>query len=153
MKNLVEGYWEQNSQIIKKYCFMPWLLYLVVTNILFAYILQTEPQENDSQGNLKKYSVSISGLILFSYQMWIEFQQLGELSLKGLKAYLGFWNIIDLLQLISMVWITLSNLQEGGSSHKEGQRIIAAFSIFILWLKFFDWLRMFESTAFYVSLL
>ena len=74
--------------------------------------------------------------------------------MKGLKAYLGsVWNTIDLLQLISMACITISFLTDWGSSHKEGQRIIAAFSIFNLWLKFFDWLRMFESTAFYVSLL
>ena len=30
---------------------------------------------------------------------------------------------------------------------------IAAFSIFKILVKFFDWLRMFDSTAFYVSLL
>ena len=67
MKNLVEGYWEQNSQIIKKYCFMPWLLYFFVTNILFVYILQPEPEEDDSQGNLLKYILSITALILFPY--------------------------------------------------------------------------------------
>ena len=52
-----------------------------------------------------------------------------------------------------MAFITISFLTDWGSSHKEGQRIIAAFSIFILWVKLFDWLRLFDSTAFYVSLL
>lgn len=31
-------------------------------------------------------------------------------------------------------------------------RIIAAFSLFILWMKMFDWLRLFEATSFYIKL-
>ena len=30
--------------------------------------------------------------------------------------------------------------------------MIAAFSIFIIWFKLFDWLRLFEETAFYLKL-
>lgn len=36
---------------------------------------------------------------------------------------------------------------------KKEQRIVAAFSLFVIWIKVFDWLRLFESTAFYIKLL
>ena len=32
-------------------------------------------------------------------------------------------------------------------------RLLAVFALFFLWLKLFDWLRLFEATGFYVSLL
>ena len=47
----------------------------------------------------------------------------------------------------------LLNLPDAGSPYKENERIIAAFSLVLMWAKFFDWLRIFEITAFYVRLL
>ena len=63
------------------------------------------------------------------------------------------YNILDILQLSSTLWITIANLPEGGSAIKETHRVIAAISIFIIWFKLFDWLRLFEETAFYLKLI
>ena len=63
------------------------------------------------------------------------------------------WNKLDLIQLVMTAYITISNLPEEGSPHKSLDRILAVFALFLLWVKLFEWLRLFESTAFYVSLL
>ena len=63
------------------------------------------------------------------------------------------WNILDLLQLVSTTYITVTNLPEDGSPRKSFDRLLAVFTLFFLWMKLFDWLRLFESTGFYVSLL
>ena len=63
------------------------------------------------------------------------------------------YNILDVLQLGTTLWITIANLPHGGSSAIETHRVIAAFSMIILWFKLFDWLRLFEETAFYIELL
>ena len=45
------------------------------------------------------------------------------------------------------------NLPLNGSGNKEKERIVAAFSLLLIWAKFFDWLKLFDKTAFYVLLL
>lgn len=60
---------------------------------------------------------------------------------------------MDVFQLGSTLWITIANLPHGGSESVETHRVIAAFSVLIIWFKLFDWLRLFESTAFYIELL
>ena len=35
---------------------------------------------------------------------------------------------------------------------KENERIVAMFSLSVAWLKIFDWLRLFETTSFYMRL-
>ena len=62
-------------------------------------------------------------------------------------------NKLDLLQLLSTAYITIANLPEEGSPNKNVDRIIAVFALFFIWFKLFEWLRLFESTGFYVSLL
>ena len=62
------------------------------------------------------------------------------------------YNWLDIVQLSSTLWITIANMQEGGSDAKSTHRVVAAFSIFIIWFKLFDWLRLFEETAFYLKL-
>ena len=72
----------------------------------------------------------------------------------GFKAYHGsVMNVLDLLQYISTAVIIVSNLIADRNLLAERSRIVASLSLFILWVKFFDWLRLFEQTAFYVKLL
>ena len=61
-------------------------------------------------------------------------------------------NCFDLFQLTSTACIVLVNMVDSDSSYKQEQRFVATFSVFFLWLKFFDWLRLFETTSFYVKL-
>ena len=38
------------------------------------------------------------------------------------------------------------------NSDKGRERMLATFSVFVLWAKIFDWLRLFEPTSFYMRL-
>ena len=73
------------------------------------------------------------------------------------KHFWNFWNLVDLFALsltsvlsthwllnwiFDITWVDVSDL-----------RLMAAFASFLLIAKIFDWLRLFESTAFYVQLL
>ena len=74
--------------------------------------------------------------------------------MKALKEHFNtVYNYLDVLQLASTLWITIANIPEGGSSEKSTHRVIASFSIFIIWFKLFDWLRLWEETAFYIRLI
>lgn len=60
---------------------------------------------------------------------------------------------MDLIQYISTAIITIMNLPQEESSFKKEQRVFAAFSLLLLWTKLFDWLKLFDKTAFYIKLL
>ena len=104
------------------------------------------------------FSLGCLTLLLLSYQLVIElYQALGT----SLKAYfLSIQNSLDLFQYLSTAWVVLWNLvhlNDGEDQHAIANtdqiRIISALSVFVLWLKLFDWLRLFEQTAFYIKLL
>ena len=76
-------------------------------------------------------------------QMSIEYYQVkNKLGFcKGLKDhFLKGWNVLDMTQLVSTTTITIVNLPSGESPNKTEQRIVAAFSLFLLWYKLYDWL-------------
>ena len=103
------------------YCFFPWLLYLVLICKLFLKILKSkdaEPNEIIETNHLEKYILSSFALILLTFLLWIEYQQLEKLSCKGLKKhFMSVWNVLDMLQYSSTAYITISNLPVDGSSH------------------------------------
>lgn len=69
------------------------------------------------------------------------------------EHFSSLYNIFDILQLMSTLWITIANLPEGGSSARNTHRVVISFSLFIIWFKLFDWLRLWEDTAFYIKLI
>lgn len=64
----------------------------------------------------------------------------------------NLFNLFDLFQLSSTVFIVLETLFGFFQLSNNQIRLFATFSVFVLWLKVFDWLRLFESTSFYYKL-
>ena len=75
LKVLVQGYWEQNSKIIIRGCFIPWLAYLTCTMSLFAVILKPEEPEEDEVNHAVKYGLSFITLLMIMVQISIEYSQ------------------------------------------------------------------------------
>ena len=67
--------------------------------------------------------------------------------------FCNVWNWVDLLAIGPTSIVLLVTLFGLGSEIMEELRMIAAFSSFFLILNFFDWVRLFEETAFYVQLI
>ena len=71
MKILVKGYWIENSDIVIRYCFYPWLLYLACTIVLFAKILGPKELDLDHMHEVEnhslKYILSALNVILIAY--------------------------------------------------------------------------------------
>ena len=92
----------------------------MLINILFVKILkskESEPNEVNETNNLEKYILSSFALILLTFLLWIEYQQLEKLSCKGLKKhFMSVWNVLDMLQYSSTAYIIISNLPVDGSS-------------------------------------
>ena len=62
-------------------------------------------------------------------------------------------NYTDLFQYVTMTGLLIASMTDYNFTSIETRRITSAMLCFILWLKIFDWLRMFDATSFYVKLI
>ena len=71
---------------------------------------------------------------------------------EGKAYFCSFWNLIDVLGLLMVVYVLISTGLGLGFTPPSALRVIAAFGSCFTLIKLFDWLRLFEDTAFYVLL-
>ena len=73
---------------------------------------------------------------------------------------LEFWNLIDYSYILLSLAVMFMNLfyhwvefEVSITEELEFQRMIASICVCFLWIKVFDWLRLFDGTAFFVRLI
>ena len=63
-------------------------------------------------------------------------------------------NYVDLFQYIGTVWVVVSNLQDQEASKMSEKRTLCTFVLISQGMKAItDWLRLFDNTSFYVTLI
>ena len=67
------------------------------------------------------------------------------------KYFFNWVNVVDLLQFSVNVTIILLNLFD--LCPLRGQRMMAAFAVILIFYKFFEWMKLFDLTTFYISLI
>ena len=70
----------------------------------------------------------------------------------ALDYFDSVWNFNDITYLLINLIVMLSNIA-GDVIPLEKERNFAAISIICLWVKVFDWLRLFDETAFFIRLI
>ena len=132
-------------------CFFPWFFYMISTVYYFSIVLDDDYDDSEFYEDiLYKWLLGIIILTLVSYQIFIEVLQIIG---GGFKQYFRSpYNWADIFQLASTTIIVIESLFSFQETDKSRIRIFAAFSIFVVWLKVFDWLRLFEGTTFYIKL-
>ena len=82
----------------------------------------------------------------------VEIKQFCSLESKW-EYFTELWNWIDLSGLILTLMIIVLTLFEQSFMSTETLRITASFASFSLAFKFYDWLRLFEGTSFFIQLI
>ena len=102
-----------------------------------------------------KWYIGAINFISLVYQLYVEAVQLFKSQEpKKLKRYFSdIKNVADLVQYMMTLSLLIISLTDHDWPSLETRRIIAAFIVFILWFKMFDWLRMFDATSFYIKLI
>lgn len=77
-----------------------------------------------------------------------EYKQIVETSV--LEHFSNFWNVNDLLYLVLNIFVLSCNMNE--LIPLNIQRVMSAVAAVCLWMKVLDWLRLFDRTAFFISL-
>ena len=89
--------------------------------------------------------------VLWSYFVYLEIKQIAALE-KRLDYFKRFWNWNDIVSLGITLIVLVSSVTYEPLLPIENLRLIAAIASCALLIKVFDWLRLFEKTAFYILL-
>ena len=90
-------------------------------------------------------------LVLWSYFVFLEIKQIAALE-KKLYYFKRFWNWNDIVGLSLTLIVLISSVTYEPLLPIENLRLMAAIASCSLMIKVFDWLRLFEKTAFYILL-
>lgn len=72
---------------------------------------------------------------------------------ERIKDYMNGYNLIDIIAMGLTTVFVFDTLFEIKNIDTNSLRIIAALNSFLLSIKIFDWLRLFDATAFYILLI
>ena len=101
MQVLVQGFWKKEVLWIKGFCFVPWVIYMLSTMLLFSLVLNDRYDDRRTELYYAlKYLASSVTFILLVFQFYMKFQQMkarGSISTKSLKDF--FKNIINVLDI------------------------------------------------------
>ena len=90
-------------------------------------------------------------LVLWSYFVYLEIKQITALE-KRLDYFKRFWNWNDIVGLSLTLIVLISSVTYEPLLPIDNLRLMAAIASCSLMIKVFDWLRLFEKTAFYILL-
>ena len=123
-------------------------LWFFVTSLSHRH---TEGDENETHTDLMYWVLGGITFVLWCNQMRNELHQIA--GLKNKCEYLtDVWNINDFISLVLTLIIVLTSVEHEPLIAIGHLRALAAVASCTLMVKVFDWLRLFENTAFYILL-
>ena len=93
------------------------------------------------------------GILLVIKQLHIEYVQLFHGDQKVYEYFTNFVNITDLVQYFLNTMLIIMTIAHVKFPSLEVRRVMCSFLVCIIWSKMFDWMRMFDSTSFYIKLI
>ena len=151
---LVDEFWEKNQSKLKFRFFTPWLSYMICAFFFFESIgADGLWNENDQvEDQVYKATLTAITLCLFIYQIIVESQQFASVQFSEYTG--GGWNWINVSHFLtagySYVIMFLKNDDALLTHWTTGA--IRSLALLTLWSNFFDWLRLFDKTSFYIKL-
>ena len=130
-----------------------------MNTVIFFHYEMTSQTNGTSTGD--EIRLKILGAITALLLPWMIGTEVIQFIAEKKSSYLySAWNLVDLVTLPLTTFLTINSLigwfvERSWVDMKfvQTMRILAALDSFLLVLKMFDWMRLFDSTAFYVELL
>ena len=152
VNTLLEEFWDANFYEILGRCMLPWVCYALCCMYFFMTVLQDGfVGHTETEDMLYEYVLSALVYVTLFYQVYIEIiQSKGTPFLDYVRNYS---NWIDFYTFFVSAYIVTVSLMRQNYPDLRIQRLFAAFCILLLWLKVFDWFKLFKKTSFFIRLL
>ena len=151
LNSLTHEYWVVYQRKIIWRTLLPWIAFSCLSVVYFEHVL--DAKFADAEGSELLTWRIIAGMLiaLICYQLYIETRQI----IGDFKGYFdSLYNINDLFQYLGTLWIVVINTAEYHEMTKVSQRDLATIIVLSQGVKaVIDWLRLFDVTSFYVTLI
>ena len=166
IKMFIKYMWDTHYQkTIIYYIFVPYIIYLffmveLCSGTIGNFLNEVNLKQLNSEYVMDRKvvfearvytSFAIAGFMMFGK---LEMSSLIE---DGMDYFSDAWNCLDFTSLtlnFSFLFMaTICQVFEIWAISKEDIRMIGAYACFLMWCKMFYWMRLFESTAYYVKLI
>ena len=150
MKCLLEQNWQSLKRILVWHYFSVYIVYALSSIVYMKLALSRDHEDIDGEfGSAGLTCFALFIVALMTRQAQVEVMQAKA---EGINYLCSFWNYIDMTGLLLVLLIVLVTGLRLDWFSLEALRVLAAFASCLTLLKLFDWLRLFEQTAFYVLL-
>ena len=149
VQTILDLFWSEKQRKIVQRRLVPFVI-MVVSNMWGFYLNLAFDTLDRSNSVLENAMVTIA-LVSLAAVMYLEIVQFCDTG--SLWEYLGVWNILDWLSMLSCLFLNLCIVTDTAALGLAELRLIAALASCALILKSGDWLRLFEDTGFFIELL
>jgi len=151
---LVQVLWRKYYEKIYDRLFKPFCVYFFLVVIYFSFFLHDRTEKEVSTLEyLLIIGIEMSIIICIIGFLGIELIQLNN---GSIAEYISdFWNMTDVCSMIlnATIIFLCHAAQHTESIDFKTIRLIASVAVFIIWLKMFFWMRLFESTSGFIRML
>jgi len=150
VKQVIYYQWSRYLKRITLFLFIPFLAFFLAFILFATWVIHEMHIEDDSDGKWRA-AAFIFAIILIVFQTFFVAVEINQI-LKNWKGYLtSFWNIVDISSIVFNYTLLIMVLSENQNNNVENA--FAGFAVFLLWVRLFYLLRVFESTAYLVSMI
>ena len=152
VKSLLHVYWDETQKEILYKLFIPYCIGTILTILYFTTMLNDKQEsQNEDDDSYLSQKVFLSLLI---FPFWLnstrnEFKQLKALRVDYFKS---MWNVVDVANITLTALVIVTSFKPLAFYSSETNKVIASIASCLLTFKVFDWLRLFENTAFFILL-
>ncbi len=148
IESLLDRFWDDAQYHIFKTMFCPFVCLVTLTILFFMSALSNS--EDEIEALWKRWIHGLCTAPFFIYQIKLELKQAEAAKSEYFKS---IWNWVDMISLALTTFIFMSMMTPNPMIALETLRVLAALASCTLLYKVFDWLRLFEDTAFYILLM
>ena len=160
VENLLKQFWTKYQKKLIYRMFLPFVGYFVCSISTMAIALERKTNPTTDLEYWKVVTAGSVTMVLWLYQIYLEFVQLfngrpvcSNMTEQAKGYFTQFWNFNDLFHLtLTAIFVTVA-IKDDNTITVYYMVIIAAVNSLSMSLKTFDWLRLVETTAFYINLI
>ena len=150
---ILDHYWDEYKEAMKMNHFRPFILYMISMLYFMSMTLSNANQNSQWFMNDTMFTFVIGFCaVMIAHQARTEYCQLKQCKLVQ-EYLLSYWNFIDVIHLSMNSFLIVMHCIDDSYFDLSLQRVWAAFAVCFLWAKLFDWLRLFDGTAFFIRLM
>ena len=148
---LMASFWRENQLQIRYKVFLPFVVYLCTTVHYFSSYLDKDLEDEDRFSFDGEFFTRCILYICIIYFTYYEVKQLLRTGLKYL-TYSTF-NAFDVISIVLNVAIIAKRNWYHDMMSNDTLGRVASVAVWLMWVKILYWMRLFDSTSFFVRLL